>query len=89
MCFFFGNCRMLLFKQPQTDRHHSPLQTTQSSWNVTTVEERSVWNLKFWTGRWDPFVFDFNEDTQALSQGLFLPEMVLSDNKTDILYIYF
>lgn len=45
--------RMQLCKRPPMGRRPSPLQTTQSSWSVTTVEEHSAWNLKLLIGRWD------------------------------------
>lgn len=51
--FLFLFLRTLLFKQPQTDSHLSPPLTTPFSWNATTAEEPSVWNLRLWNGRWD------------------------------------
>ena len=45
--------RTPLCRRPPTDRRHSRPQTTASSWNVTTVEERSAWSPKSWSGRWD------------------------------------
>lgn len=51
--FLFLFLRTLLFKQQQTDSHLSPPLTTPFSWNATTAEEPSVWNLRLWNGRWD------------------------------------